>query len=63
MRPNTDRNIYLISSQLYEFMNDEFPLNEERIVLLERRLKELFDLEYKSGYDDGYDDGYVEAKE
>lgn len=59
---NRNKNIQLISNQLYEFMNDEFPLNEERIVALEIRLKELLEQEYQEGYDDGYCNG-VDDKE
>lgn len=58
---NRDKNIYLISSQLYEFMNDEFPLNEERIVALEIKLKELLENEYQEGYDNGYCNGSDDA--
>ena len=58
-----NKNIWLISTQLYEFMDDDYPLNEERIVALEFRLKELFDKYYKEGYDKGYDEGYEEGKQ
>ena len=45
-----NRNILLISSQLYEFMDDEYPLTDERIRKLEIRLQQLMQEEFTKGY-------------